>query len=41
MMGTQLAESSMWRAWETEDEMVGWHYQLHRHKLEQTLGGNE
>ena len=22
----------------TEDEMVGWHYQLNRHEFEQTLG---
>ena len=22
----------------TEDEMVGWHHQLNRHELEQTLG---
>ena len=30
-------------AWEreTEDEMVGWHHQLNRHKFGQTLGGGE
>ena len=25
----------------TEDEMVGWHYQLNGHEFEQTLGGDE
>ena len=25
----------------TEDEMVGWHHQLHGHEFEQTLGGGE
>ena len=25
----------------TDDEMVGWHPQLHRHEFEQTLGGSE
>ena len=26
---------------ETEDEMVGWHYQLSGHEFEQTLGDSE
>ena len=25
----------------TEDEMVGWHYQLNGHEFEQTLGDDE
>ena len=25
----------------TEDEMVGWHHQLHGHEFEQTLGDGE
>jgi len=25
----------------TEDEMVGWHYQLNGHEFEQTPGDNE
>ena len=25
----------------TEDEMVGWHHQLHGHELEQTLGDSQ
>ena len=25
----------------TEDEMVGWHYQLSGHEFEQTLGNSE
>ena len=25
----------------TEDEMVGWHHQLHGHESEQTLGDGE
>ena len=25
----------------TEDKMVGWHYQLNRHELEQTPGDSE
>ena len=25
----------------TEDEMVGWHYQLNGHEFEQTLGDSE
>ena len=25
----------------TEDEMIGWYYQLSRHKFEQTLGDSE
>ena len=25
----------------TEDEMVGWHYQLNQHELEQILGDSE
>ena len=25
----------------TEDEMVGWHYQLNGHEFEQTLGDGE
>ena len=25
----------------TEDEMVGWHYQLNRHEFEQTLEDSE
>ena len=27
--------------WATEDEMVGWHDQLHGHEFEQTLGDSE
>ena len=27
--------------WATEDEMVGWHYRLHGHEFEQTLGDSE
>ena len=25
----------------TEDEMVGWHYQLNKHEFEQTLGDSK
>ena len=25
----------------TEDEMVGWHHQLHGHEVEQTLGDGD
>ena len=25
----------------TEDKMVGWHHQLHKHEFEQTLGDSE
>ena len=27
--------------WMTEDEMIGWHYQLNGHEFEQTLGDSE